>query len=191
LRWWFWWRIGLDYGLVGFVLYFWFCSWMLGIVASVLLHLAEAFVGSVVLLLDLIFVAAEALGGLFRAEVVVGDGDAGGFVAVADVGFDPGHVFFHLHFEVGGLHAPDAAEFPGEGDHLFDGEPFGVVCGLEGFGEGLQHPIEFWFFFGGEEQGFGGESMFEGIVSDAEFAFGRDWAIGMSAVSARSTALFA
>ena len=92
----------------------------------------------------------------------------------------------HIQFFERGLERPDAAETPLGGHHLFDVQELDIVGRLEAVEEGLEEFLECGRVLVGEDYCFGGEAMFDRVLSNAEFALGRDRSAGVCAVGAGS-----
>jgi hypothetical protein len=124
-----------------------------GAKGAVGLESTEFLDGAVVGTLGASLIAGEAIeevGRLGVGEIVLG--------AEGDFGFD----------------AAEALEIPGGVEDLAKGDGFEGTLGVEIGFEGVTESREFFLVIRADDEVFGGESMFEGVLSDAGFSFGRD-----------------
>ena len=108
-------------------------------------------------------VAKEGLQGIGRAEVEPGAVEGITFVACEAVEVDGAieHAF---------LDGESATDAPAGGGHILDHADFDGIVGIEFFQVVAEQGIEAVSGFGGEDDGFGEEAVFDGVARGAAFA---------------------
>lgn len=125
------------------------------------------------------FVAPEEGEGGFSGEFSEGCGGGVGDLVAGVCG--------DFVIEEAGLDGPGAA---GGGDHLFDDVHFDIVGGLEAVDVLIEVELKILVVFILHDDGFGEESVAEGVVGGAFFALRGDRALGMTSIGAGGFLLF-
>jgi hypothetical protein len=84
----------------------------------------------------------------------------------------------------GGFDARDAAQAPAGGDHGLDQIHLDSALGIELIGVGIEKSQEVLLRFGGQDDGFCGESVAQAVAGRGGAAFGRDGTVGLGAIGA-------
>jgi hypothetical protein len=113
--------------------------------------------------------------GALRASLVAGE-------AVEDSGFFAAEEIFEIAAADFGFDAAEALEIPGGVEDLAEGDGFEGALGVELGFEGVAELGEVVFFIAADDEMLRGEAVFEGVLGDAGFAFGRDRAGGVERV---------
>jgi hypothetical protein len=113
----------------------------------------------------------------------VGFGVAEGQDETVEIG-GGGGMGFHAGFEGAHLGGPGAVEAPVGGDHFVDEGEFDFVGGMEAVEVGLAEGLEGFLVFMAEDQGFGEQAVFEGVLRGDGFALGSFGAARERAVGA-------
>ena len=113
------------------------------------------------------------------AEGLEGQGGSGGGVFAAS---DAAGLLADLVFHGGFFHAPEAELTPAGHGHFFDQGVFDRGFRLEFLVDAGDNVEEAVFEFAFQDDGFGEETVFEGVRGGVAFAFGRDGPAGFGSV---------